>query len=115
MNPYEEQPTAALREECIERDGYVCQDCVAQGTIGEHPGIEMEHIVSKANYLCLVIMLCPHHHRGQRVNAHTRSARRRHLQYLQDQHGYDYSRLPERERARVQDLLVECKARAGGI
>lgn len=74
----------ALRAAVIERDGGVCQDCGGVGTCVHHViSRRYEGAWAERNMLTL----CEACH----LRAHTKRARRRHLEMLERLHGYEYS------------------------
>lgn len=83
-----------LHEQVLERDNHRCQDC------GTHADT-VHHIISR-RYIGAwdernMITLCMWCHQGkdQQSGAHTRDARKHHLQYLRDTYGYSYDDMGE--------------------
>ena len=92
-----------LQRQVLERDVYTCQDC------GRYT-LETHHIVSRryagAWDVRNMITLCEHCHRGKDkgAGAHTHAARLRHIAWLRERYGYDYSDMGELWQGLVREL-----------
>ena len=85
-----------LRCNVLARDGWVCQDCSSTATDSHHI-IPKSHFGRNMKYLCErmenCISLCRvcHELKDQGAGAHTKAARKAHLELLQEKHGYEYT------------------------
>lgn len=86
----------AIHDQVLERDGSLCADC------GRY-SMEAHHIVKRGYFgkrgerktwaMRNMVCLCPEHHKPF---AHTKAARKRHLEYLRERYGYSYDDDPWR-------------------
>jgi len=69
-----------------DRDADTCQDCGGRGS-------EVHHIVSRIWEEKNMLVLCRECHqcKDKGAGAHTHAARKRHLRYLREKYGYEYT------------------------